>query len=71
VLEVFTLIYFGVLTVKFPSRTALSMPHIVVVFSLPKQNYISELLGFWPLSIVRDSKKTREHNVSETSSPKT
>jgi hypothetical protein len=26
----------------------------------------SELLGFWTLSIVRYSEKTREHNVSET-----
>jgi hypothetical protein len=30
--------------------------------------YFSELLGFWTLSIVRYSKNTRGHNVSETGS---
>jgi hypothetical protein len=30
--------------------------------------YYSGLLGFWTLSIVRYSKKTEEHNVSETGS---
>jgi hypothetical protein len=29
----------------------------------------SELPGFWTLSIVRNSKYTRKHNVSETGPP--
>jgi hypothetical protein len=33
---------------------------------LLKLMYVSELLHFWTLSIVRYSTKTREHNVSKT-----
>jgi hypothetical protein len=33
-----------------------------------KQSSVSGLLGFWTLSIVRYSKNTEEHNVSETGS---
>jgi hypothetical protein len=38
-------------------------------FSIQLRN--SELLGFWALSIVRYSKYTRKHDVSETSSLRT
>jgi hypothetical protein len=36
--------------------------------TLPSKKFQSELLGFWILSIVRNSKYTRKHNVSETGS---
>jgi hypothetical protein len=35
---------------------------------LTKHGEVSELLGLWTLSIVRNSGKTRKHNVSETES---
>jgi hypothetical protein len=47
---------------------------IVLQVAIPKlyprsrQDFISGLLGVWTLSIVRYSKNTEEHNVSETGS---
>jgi hypothetical protein len=49
-------------------KKSTALPTGCIYFSQNKTTIISQLLGFWALSIVWYSKKIREQNVSETGS---